>query len=40
MFAGRLVLLRKGKGLSQYKLAKLLNLTRGQIETTNKEKTT
>lgn len=31
MFAERLVLLRKSKNLSQYKLAQLLNLTRGQI---------
>jgi len=31
MFAKRLVLLRKSKKISQYKLAQLLNLTRGQI---------
>lgn len=31
MFAKRLVLLRKNKNLSQYELARLLNLTRGQI---------
>ena len=31
MFNDRLVLLRKRKGLSQYKLAEILNLTRGQV---------
>jgi len=31
MFEKRLVLLRKNKKISQYELAKLLNLTRGQI---------
>lgn len=31
MFAKRLVVLRKNKNVSQYELAKLLNLSRGQI---------